>query len=66
MSIHVNLTEEEGNAMAIIGRVRRGLIEAGVNTEVLKDYFREATLGTYDGLLQTSMDVLDKYHIDWS
>ena len=61
--IAVELTGQDGNAFAILGRVkkalREGLREMGmptndVDTE-LDTFFTEATSGDYDHLLQTVM-----------
>ena len=53
--IKVNLSGEDGNALNILGRVRRALRREGVNSEELDKFYAEATSGDYDHLLQTCM-----------
>jgi hypothetical protein len=53
--VRVRLTGEDGNAMVIIGRVRRALRQAGVRTGEVNEFTREATAGDYDHVLQTCM-----------
>jgi hypothetical protein len=65
MSAYCNLTGEDGNAHAIIGRVARALKEAGVPREEIETYRARAMSGSYDDLLQTSMRVLDDNGIDY-
>lgn len=48
------LVGEDGNAFAIMGRVRRALIGAGLKQEA-EDYIKHATSGDYDNLLAVSM-----------
>ncbi len=47
----VRLVGEDGNAFAILGRVRRALREAGASPGYVERYTREATSGDYDHLL---------------
>jgi hypothetical protein len=51
----VKLTGSDGNAFAILGKVRRALRDAGVATEEIERYTNEATAGDYDKLLATTM-----------
>ena len=44
----LELVGHQGNAYAIIGRVRRALREAGVSDEEVKQLSDEATSGDYD------------------
>jgi hypothetical protein len=53
--ICVQLTGEDGNAFAILGRTARALREAGLPKDELDQYYAEATSGDYDHLLQTTM-----------
>jgi hypothetical protein len=51
--IEVQLSGEDGNAFAIIGRVRQALRRADVSTEEIDEFTEEATAGDYDHVLQT-------------
>jgi hypothetical protein len=53
--IQVQLTGQDGNAFAILGRTTGALRQAGLPQEEIDDYFAEATSGDYDHLLQTTM-----------
>ena len=53
--IAVQLTGEDGNAYAILGRVRHALRQAGVSQAEREAFVQEATAGDYDALLQTVM-----------
>ena len=55
--IYVQLTGQDGNAFAILGRTTGALRQAGLPQEEIDDYFAEATSGDYDHLLQTTMRV---------
>jgi len=48
----VQLTGADGNAFAVLGRVRKALVEAGMKEEA-DQFFAEATAGDYNHLLQT-------------
>jgi hypothetical protein len=54
-AICVQLTGQDGNAFAILGRTTGALRRAGLPQEEIDDYFAEATSGDYDHLLQTTM-----------
>ena len=54
----VKLVGEDGNAFAIMGKVRRALKQAGQN-EKAEQYTKEATSGDYDHLLRVTMDYVD-------
>jgi hypothetical protein len=58
-NITVKLTGEDGNAFAILGRVRRALRNAGVPKEEQDKFIKEATSGDYDHLLYTCMEWVD-------
>ena len=57
--VFVQLTGEDGNAFAILGRVRRALKKAGVDKAEIKQFTDEATRGDYSHLLATVMDTVD-------
>jgi hypothetical protein len=57
--VQVQLTGEDGNAFAILGRTAHALRSAGVPQDEIDDYFAEATSGDYDHLLQTTMGWVD-------
>lgn len=50
----VQLVGEDGNAFAILGRVRRAILKSD-RPELAAEFMREATSGDYDHLLQTCM-----------
>lgn len=53
--VEVQLTGEDGNAFAIMGRVAGALKKAGVSKEEVAEYMKESMSGDYDNLLQTAM-----------
>jgi hypothetical protein len=53
--ITVQLTHEDGNAFAVLGKVSRALRQAGVPDDERQAFMAEATGGDYEGLLQTIM-----------
>ena len=53
--VEVQLSGEDGNSFAIMGRVIRGLREAGATKTEISQYQLEAMAGSYDELLATSM-----------
>lgn len=54
--VQVQLVGEDGNAFAILGRVRRALRKAGATPEELQQYSDEATAGDYNDLLRVTME----------
>jgi hypothetical protein len=58
-NVHVKLVGEDGNAFAIMGRAQRAARKAGVPQEEIDKYLKEATSGSYDHLLVTTMDWFD-------
>lgn len=50
----VQLTGEDGNAFAILGRVRRAIIKSN-RPELAETFMSEATAGDYNHLLITCM-----------
>lgn len=58
--VHVQLSGEDGNVFAIIGRVRRALIKAGATREQLECFMKEVTAaGSYDEALVVVMRWVD-------
>ncbi len=53
--IEVQLTGQDGNAFAIMGRVAGALKKAGVPKEEVGEYMKESMSGDYDHLLRTAM-----------
>lgn len=53
--ITVQLLGTDGNAMMMIGAVRKALRRAGVPAEELNAFSAEARAGDYDHVLQTCM-----------
>lgn len=51
----VQLTGEDGNAFAIIGKMRRELRRAGNSPEAVKRFTQEAQSSDYDHVLATCM-----------
>ena len=57
--VFVQLTGEDGNAFAILGRVRKALKKAGVDKAEIQAFTEEATRGDYSHLLATVTDTVD-------
>lgn len=53
--VKVQLVGTDGNAYAILGRVKNAMREAGIPDAELKQFIGEATAGDYDNLLGTCM-----------
>lgn len=54
--VRVRLSGKDGNVFAIIGRVRRALIQAGATDDDIKSFMSEMMgAGSYDEALQTVM-----------
>jgi Domain of unknown function (DUF4314) len=53
--VQVQLSGQDGNAFAILGRTTAALRAAGVPQEDIDAYVAEATSGDYDHLLHTTM-----------
>lgn len=53
--IEVQLSGEDGNAFAVMGAVTRALRRAGVPTDEVDEFRREAMSGDYDNVLRTAM-----------
>jgi hypothetical protein len=54
-NVQVRLVGEDGNAFAILGRVQKALKRGGASAEEVSEFFKEATSGDYDQLLQVVM-----------
>ena len=50
--ITVKLVGEDGNAFAILGKCRMAMKRAGCSQEEIDLFYKEATSGDYDHLLQ--------------
>ena len=57
--VKVNLSDGDGNAFFIIGRVRKALRRAGVSNEEIELFTEEVKSGDYDHLLQTVMRTVE-------
>ena len=55
----VQLIGEDGNAFAVLGKVRNALREAGASEEVVEDYITRATQGDYNHLLAVTMEYVN-------
>lgn len=53
--IEVQLSGEDGNVFAIMGRVRKAMRRAGVSDAEIAEFTTELTSGDYDHALQTCM-----------
>lgn len=53
--IEVQLTGTDGNAFAILGKMRSALRAGGVSKEEREEFQNEAMSGDYDNLLRTCM-----------
>jgi hypothetical protein len=51
----VELSNCDGNAFLILGKVRKAMKKQGVPQEKIDEFTKEATSGNYDHLLQTAM-----------
>ncbi len=55
-NIEVQLTGEDGNAFAILGKVRRELRRNDVSDEQIEEFLEDAKSGDYNHLLNTAMN----------
>lgn len=51
--VTVNLVGEDGNAFAILGKVRQAMRDAGLPNPTITEFIRQATEADYDHLLRT-------------
>jgi hypothetical protein len=54
--VFVQLTGNDGNAFAIMGRVISALKDAGVSKEEIDEYLAQSQSGDYDNLLRTAAE----------
>ena len=57
--IKVTLLDEDGNAFMVLGRVRKAMRRANVPYEEIEAFYKEATSGNYDHMLQTVMKTVE-------
>jgi hypothetical protein len=57
--VTVQLTGQDGNAYAILGRVRRALTRADVPEEEIDEFTKRAMSSDYSHLLQVVMETVD-------
>ena len=53
--IHVQLSDQNGNAFMIIGVCLKAARDGGLSQHEIDTFLKEATSGTYEELLQTAM-----------
>lgn len=58
-NIKVKLSGTDGNAFALLGKVKTALRKGGVSADDVSTFFKEAMSGNYDQLLQTCMKWVD-------
>jgi len=58
-NVKVNLSDSDGNAFSIIGRVRKAMRRAGVSNEEIEAFSKEAMSGDYGHVLQTVMKTVE-------
>lgn len=56
--VHVDLSDVDGNAFSIMGRVMKAIREAGYGQEEVDKYKEAAMSGDYDNLLRVTMDTV--------
>ena len=57
--VEVQLSGEDGNSYAILGRVRSAMKRAGVPRHEIEEFSTEAMSGDYDHMLQTVMQTVE-------
>lgn len=57
--VEVELIGHDGNAFAILGRVKRALRKENVHPADIEAYIAEATAGDYDHLLAVTMQTVE-------
>lgn len=61
---HCQLTGQDGNAFAVMGRVAKALKQAGADQAEVDKYFEACKAGDYNHLLCVSMQVLDEHGVE--
>lgn len=56
--IHVELVGQDGNAFAILGRVKTAMQRGGVSSEEISKFMEKAMSGDYDNLLRTVLETV--------
>jgi hypothetical protein len=54
--VDVELTGTDGNAFAVLAKVRRGLKDAGATSDDIEEFTSAATAGDYHHLLATAIE----------
>jgi hypothetical protein len=54
--IEVELVGCDGNAFAVMGKVKEALQREGVSSAEISEYMKESMSGDYDNLLRTAME----------
>ncbi len=55
-TVTVSLIDQDGNALAIVKRVRKALRQAHIDAALIQAYQKDALAGNYDHLLQVTME----------
>ena len=55
----VKLVGQDGNAFAIMGRIKQALKSAGADKEYIDQYITKATSGDYNHLLAVNMEYVN-------
>lgn len=59
--IEVQLSDEDGNAFFILGKVRTALKKGGASARDVEDFLSEAMSADYDNLLRVCMHWVEVY-----
>jgi len=59
LDLEVQLIGTDGNAFAVLGKVRQAMRRAKVSKEQIEEFTKEATAGDYNHLLATCMEWVD-------
>jgi hypothetical protein len=55
----VQLTGEDGNAFAIMAKVKSAIVKAGATPEQVSQYTMDSCTGDYDNLLRVAMEYVN-------